>query len=83
MVFGDADFAANKDFNRFNNGDLFLNTVNYLAEDATLINIRPKPLARREILATPNEFDIIRYTSWFLLPAIMGMIGIFSWWMRR
>lgn len=83
VVFGDADFASNKDFNRFNNGDLFLNTVNYLAEDATLINIRPKPLARREILATPNEFDIIRYTSWFLLPAIMGMIGIFSWWMRR
>ena len=83
VVFGDSDFAANKDFNRFSNGDLLLNTVNYLAEDATLINIRPKPLARREILATPNEFDVIRYTSWFLLPAIMGMIGIFSWWVRR
>ena len=31
VVFGDVDFAAKAFFNLFGNGDLFLNTVNFLA----------------------------------------------------
>jgi len=83
VAFGDSDFAANSDFNNFSNGDLFLNAVNHLAGDVALINIRPKLVARREVLATPQEFDIIRYTSWFLVPALMGAAGVLVWWRRR
>ena len=83
VAFGDSDFAANSDFNNFSNGDLFLNAVNHLAGDVALINIRPKLVARREMLATPQEFDIIRYTSWFLVPALMGAAGVLVWWRRR
>jgi hypothetical protein len=83
LVFGDSDFASNVNFNSASNGDLFLNSVNHLAGDVALINIRPKAQARRELLATPNEFDVIRYSSWFLLPALMGMAGVFTWWRRR
>lgn len=83
VVIGDSDFAANRDFGNADNGALFLNLVNELADDVALINIRPNPVARRELLTTPGEFDIIRYTSWFLVPALMAASGVLVWWRRR
>ena len=83
IVVGDSDFATNEHFTVASNGDLFLNSANFLAGDVSLINIRPKLQSRRELLATPNEFNVIRYTSWFLLPILMAMAGIFVWWTRR
>ena len=83
VIIGDSDFVTNKHFNNASNGDLFLNSINYLTGDVSLINIRPKQVARREILATPNEFDVIRYTSWFVLPSLMALAGIGIWWVRR
>ena len=83
IVVGDSDFASNEHFNSADNGGLFLNSSNYLVGDVSLINIRPKPITRRELLATPNEFNVIRYTSWFLLPALMAIAGMLVWWVRR
>ena len=83
VIIGDSDFVTNKHFDNASNGDLFLNSINYLTGDVSLINIRPKQVARREILATPNEFDVIRYTSWFVLPSLMALAGIGIWWVRR
>ena len=83
IVVGDSDFATNEHFNTASNGDLFLNSANQLVGDVSLINIRPKLVPRRELLATPQEFDVIRYTSWFLLPALMGAVGVLVWWRRR
>ena len=83
VIIGDSDFVTNKHFNNASNGDLFLNSINYLTGDVSLINIRPKQVTRREILATPNEFDVIRYTSWFVLPSLMALAGIGIWWVRR
>jgi hypothetical protein len=83
IIFGDADFASNRDFTGVSNQDMFVNSVNQLTGDVSLINIRPKPIARREILATPNEFDVIRFTSWFLLPTLMAVGGVIAYWRRR
>ncbi len=83
VVIGDSDFASSQHFTSASNGDLFLNAVNDLAGDVTLINIRPKLVSRRELLATPNEFDVIRYTSWFMLPALLAVGGVFVWWRQR
>ena len=83
VIIGDSDFITNKHFDNASNGDLFLNSINYLTGDVSLINIRPKQVTRREILATPNEFDVIRYTSWFVLPSLMALAGIGIWWVRR
>lgn len=83
IVVGDSDFATNEHFNSADNGGLFLNSANYLVGDVSLINIRPKPPAERQLIATPNEFNVIRYTSWFLLPILMAIGGITVWWLRR
>ncbi|MBI4234101.1 MAG: GldG family protein [Chloroflexi bacterium] len=83
VVIGDSDFAINKYFYAYTNSDLLLNAVNWLAEDYTLISIRSKPFAFRELVMTRQEFDFIRYSSWFLLPAAVALLGIITWWRRQ
>jgi len=83
IVFGDADFASNRDFSGVSNQDIFVNSVNQLTGDVSLINIRPKLLSQREFLATPDEFDVVRFTSWFLLPTLMAIGGVIAYWRRR
>ena len=83
VIFGDSDFAANRYAAYSTNLDFFLNIVNYTAEDYDLISIRPKPFAFRELVVTSQEFDFIRFSSWFLLPAAVGLASIAVWWRRR
>ena len=41
-IIGDSDFATNSFFHILGNGNLFLNTINYLAAQENLIGIEPK-----------------------------------------
>jgi ABC-type uncharacterized transport system involved in gliding motility auxiliary subunit len=83
VVFGDSDFAANSFAAYSTNLDFFLNSVNFATEDFGLISIRPKPFAFRELVVTSQEFDFIRFSSWFLLPAAVGLASVLVWWRRR
>jgi ABC-type uncharacterized transport system involved in gliding motility auxiliary subunit len=83
VIFGDSDFATNKYFYAYMNGDFLLNAVNWLTGDVALISIRPKPFAFRELVLTRRELDFIRYSSWFLLPIAMILAGGLAWWRRR
>lgn len=83
VVFGDSDFAKNKFFASSDNADLFLNSVNWLADDYELISIRPKVFPYRELVVTTRERDFIRWSSWFVPPVIMLIIGAVVWWRRR
>jgi ABC-type uncharacterized transport system involved in gliding motility auxiliary subunit len=83
IVLGDSDFASNRFYSAYSNSDLFLNSVNWLAKDYSLISIRPKPYAFRELVVLPYEFDIIRYSSWFILPLVVALLGLLTWWRRR
>ena len=82
VAIGDSDFASNRDFYQGSNSDFFLNAVNWLAGDVSLVEIRPKPFLRRELRVTENEWDLIRYTSWFLLPVAMVLMAAVIWWRR-
>ena len=83
VVFGDSDFAKNKFFASSDNADLFLNSVNWLADDYELISIRPKVFPYRELVVTTRERDFIKWSSWFVPPVIMLIIGAVVWWRRR
>ncbi len=83
MVFGDSDFAKNKFFSSSQNGDLLLNSVNWLAADFELISIRPKLAPFRELVVNTRERDFIKWSSWFLPPAVMVVLGGIVWWRRR
>ncbi|MBI2855486.1 MAG: GldG family protein [Chloroflexi bacterium] len=83
VVFGDSDFASNKFYFAFSNGDFFLNAVDWLAQRYDLISIRAKPQAFRQLIITQKEFDFIRYSSWFLLPAGILLLAGVAWWRQR
>ncbi len=83
VVFGDSDFAANAYYSYSTNKDFLLNAVNWLAQDFDLIAIRPKAFAFRNLVVTSSEFDFIRYTSWFILPSAVALMGLVIWWRRR
>lgn len=83
VVIGDSDFATNYFFTSAKNGDVFANSVNWLARDYKLISTRPKARVFRELVLTRTERDFVRWTGWLLMPAIVGSVGVASWWRRR
>ena len=83
IVFSDSDFATNKYFHSSDNADLFLNSINWLAEDYELISIRPKLVPYRELVVNVQEMDFIKWSSWIFPPALMLLLSFIVWWRRR
>tara|TARA_B100000586_G_scaffold129905_1_gene93937 strand:- start:276 stop:1946 length:1671 start_codon:yes stop_codon:yes gene_type:complete len=83
VIFSDSDFATNKYFHSSDNSDLFLNSVNWLADDYELISIRPKLVPYRELVVNARERDFIRWSSWVFPPSLMLILGVIVWWRRR
>ena len=83
VLIGDTDFASNAYFGSARNGDLFVNAVNYLADDYELITLRPKQTAFRELVLTESERNFVRWSGWLLMPILIALAGIWAWWRRR
>ncbi len=87
VVVGDSDFVANNVIGSISgalgNADLFLNAVNWLAEEEELISIRPKPPTARQIFLTPPQINFIFYSTVILLPLGVLAVGASVWWRRR
>jgi ABC-type uncharacterized transport system involved in gliding motility auxiliary subunit len=71
IVFGDSDFASNKFKALQGNGDLFMSSVNWLAEEADLVAIRPKA---REF--KPLMLDQLQMTLMFWVPVVIMPLGV-------
>ena len=82
MVFGDADFAADEFFNQLGNGDLFLNTVNFLAAEEKQIIIR-KTGKFEPLLLTGWTNLVVFVVSVILLPLTMLGAGVAAYLRRR
>jgi ABC-type uncharacterized transport system involved in gliding motility auxiliary subunit len=65
------------------NSDLFLNTVNWLAEQENLIAIRPKEAADRRLTMTAGQQDLVFWLSVVVIPMAVFATGIYGWWRRR
>ncbi|HZS03271.1 MAG TPA: Gldg family protein [Blastocatellia bacterium] len=83
VVIGDSDFASNQFVNQQANGDLFLNTINWLAQDEDLISIRPKSVTNRTISLTETQKNLIWLLTVIFLPAAVIFSGGYIWWKRR
>jgi ABC-type uncharacterized transport system involved in gliding motility auxiliary subunit len=85
VVFGDSDFIANGyiDPERSGNQDLFLNTVNWLAEQEDLISIRPKSAASRPIRLQPSEQILIFVLAVVAFPLSTLLAGLGILWRKR
>jgi ABC-type uncharacterized transport system involved in gliding motility auxiliary subunit len=83
VVFGDSDFVANGNMSLGGNLDLFLNAVNWLAEEEELISIRPVAEVSREIILSAGQARFLQYSSVLFLPAVVLLVGLAVWWRRR
>lgn len=83
VVFGDSDFADNGYFNLAGNGDLFLNTINYLTGEENLISVRPAKTPVRPLSLTPAQAQMLFLVPMVLMPLVIIGAGIGVWRSRR
>jgi len=83
VVFGDSDFAKNRFFPQQGNGDLFLNSISWLAEEEELISIRPKTPGFNPITLTKAQGRNLFWLSVVLLPLAVLVAGTVVYVRRR
>jgi ABC-type uncharacterized transport system involved in gliding motility auxiliary subunit len=83
VAFGDSDFASNGALGVSGNRDLFLNTINWLAQQENLIAIRPRDPEDRRITLTADQERRIFYLTVLIIPGLVLLAGVQTWWRRR
>lgn len=83
VAIGDSDFAGNNALGVQGNLDLFLNTVNWLAQQEDLIAIRPREAQDRRLSLTADDQTRIMLLSLLVIPGLMFAGGVYTWWKRR
>jgi ABC-type uncharacterized transport system involved in gliding motility auxiliary subunit len=83
IVFGDSDFAINANFSNQGNGNLFLNTVKWLAGDESFISIKTKSPTDRPLTMTETSGRTVGFLVGLVFPAAVLITGIMVWVRRR
>jgi ABC-type uncharacterized transport system involved in gliding motility auxiliary subunit len=84
VVIGNSTFATDGLFEQQLNGDVFLNSVNWLSQqDTQVLSIRPKEATNRRILMTPRQQIISALTALVVLPVLGFGTAILVWLRRR
>lgn len=82
-VIGNSRFSTNGYFSLQRNGDLFLNSVSWLAEDEDLVAIRPKNPENRRVEFSASTARLLFWLIIVILPAAALVSGAFVWSQRR
>jgi ABC-type uncharacterized transport system involved in gliding motility auxiliary subunit len=82
VVIGDSDFASKAYQGQGANGDLFVNSINWLAEEEDLISIRPKSQTNRDVQLSSVAQNLLFWITIFM-PLAVIVLGISIWWKRR
>jgi ABC-type uncharacterized transport system involved in gliding motility auxiliary subunit len=83
VVFGDSDFATNGWLGIPGNRDLFLNAVNWLAQQENMIAIRPRDPQDRRVTLTADQERRIFWLTVLIVPGLILLAGVQTWWRRR
>lgn len=83
VAIGDSDFVANFILGFQGNRDLFMNAVNWLAQQENLIAIRPREPEDRRLTLTADQQRRVTLVALVLLPLAIIGTGILTWWRRR
>jgi len=83
VVIGNSAFASNQWGGLQRNGDLALNTLNWLAQDENLISVRPKKATDRRVILTETQERELLFVSLFFLPGLVMLSGVYIWIRRR
>ena len=83
IAFGDSDFVTNSMYQTQGNKDIFLNSINFLANRGEMITIRPKQQESVYLTMTAKQGRIIFFISLLLIPLIVIFIGLYINIQRR
>ena len=84
VVFGSGTFASNGWFQQQLNGDIFLNSIDWLTgEDGQILSIRPREQTNRRINLSPLQAGIISWMAIRIMPLFGFAIAGIIWWRRR
>jgi ABC-type uncharacterized transport system involved in gliding motility auxiliary subunit len=83
VVFGCSGFATDKWFLNSANGNLFLNAVNWLASEKSLISLAPKTFKPRTVSLTAGQYLSLLLWTVLLLPVAVLVLGLGVWLKRR
>lgn len=85
VVFGDTDFASDSLVGEFGNGDLLVNSANWLTESEDLIDIPVKDVGSHKMDQPLSQAGLIVFwvTSICLIPLLGGVAGLVVWLLRR
>ncbi len=87
VVFGDSDFISNQGLSMMSgqvgNADIFLNAVNWAAEEDTLISVRSTPPTNRQLFLTGPQLRLVFLITVVGLPLLVVVAGVSVWWRRR
>jgi ABC-type uncharacterized transport system involved in gliding motility auxiliary subunit len=83
VVIGNSQFAMNPYLPQLRNGDLFYNSIDWLAADENLISIRPKAATNRRVNLSAGQASLLHWLDLFFLPGLIILAGIMIWAKRR
>ncbi len=82
VVFGDENFAMNGRFNSLGNSKLILNTINWMFDENSALNIPPRKVDRYSL--TLSRSDLFNLGARFLiLPILILAAGFITYIFRR
>lgn len=84
VVMGNSYFARGQNFDQYGNGNFFINSVDWAAEQEDLIQFTPRSTTERTFV-TPNNIGrlFIFLGSICILPGLILVAGLATWWARR
>ena len=82
IVFGDSDFVRNEYINLLSNRDLALNAITWASGQSGGLAIRARGFKPSVAPLTLDVFYTLLSMS-FLVPELILLLGILSWWYRR
>jgi ABC-type uncharacterized transport system involved in gliding motility auxiliary subunit len=84
VAFGNSIFATDKGFDAYANGDIFVNSVDWAAQEENLLQITPRqPITRTFKPPSQLQFVMILLTSVIVIPGLVVVFGISAWVARR
>ena len=84
VVFGNSLFAADEAFDAYGNGNMFINSVDWAAEQEDLLSIPIRETTQRTFLPpTQGRFLFLIIMVVFVVPGMVVFAGVYSWYTRR
>ena len=83
LVFGDVDFFTNRYFDLIGNGDLFLSSIEWLADREQSISLRPRARTNRPVVLSRQQGRALMVVMAGLLPLGVAGAGFVTLWRRR